>query len=184
MLSGHVVWPIAAAAALAVWWGGGRHDRPPAARAAAALLAAYLGWLFSATFFPVPVTRRALAAGRAAKPGGGLHADLVPFHSIGHLLALGPCWPAERLLVGNVVVFAPLGLLAPAVWPRVGSLPRTLLVGLLTSGGIELGQLAVSVAVGYSYRVTEVDDVLLNVSGVLLGYAVRRAACARRRRPA
>ncbi len=141
MLGGHVVWPVAGAAALAVWWRGGRRGRPPLARAAAALLVAYLGWLFSETFFPLPVGGHALAAGRAAKPGGGLHADLVPFHSIAHLLALGPCWPAERLLVGNVVVFVPLGLLAPAVWARVATWPRALLVGLAVSGGIELGQL-------------------------------------------
>jgi glycopeptide antibiotics resistance protein len=30
----------------------------------------------------------------------------------------------------------------------------------------------VSIALGYSYRVSEVDDVLLNFAGVLLGYAV------------
>ena len=37
---------------------------------------------------------------------------------------------------------------------------------------IESSQLAVSLALGYSYRVTEVDDVLLNFAGVLLGYAL------------
>jgi len=37
---------------------------------------------------------------------------------------------------------------------------------------IELSQLAVSLVLGYSYRVTEVDDVLLNFAGVLFGFAL------------
>ena len=43
---------------------------------------------------------------------------------------------------------------------------------LLFPLAIELSQLAVSLALGYSYRVTEVDDVLLNFVGVLFGYAL------------
>jgi glycopeptide antibiotics resistance protein len=35
-----------------------------------------------------------------------------------------------------------------------------------------LSQLSISVALGYSYRVTELDDVQLDFAGVLLGYAV------------
>ena len=44
---------------------------------------------------------------------------------------------------------------------------------------IELSQLSISVARGYSYRVTELDDVLLDFIGVLLGYAVFSALRAR-----
>jgi len=47
---------------------------------------------------------------------------------------------------------------------------------LLFPLGIELAQLAVSLALGYSYRVTEIDDVLLNFVGVLLGFAVHLVA--------
>jgi glycopeptide antibiotics resistance protein len=44
---------------------------------------------------------------------------------------------------------------------------------------IELSQLSISVVLGYSYRVTELDDVLLNFIGVLLGDAVFAALRAR-----
>ncbi|OPZ41781.1 MAG: VanZ like family protein [Actinobacteria bacterium ADurb.BinA094] len=47
---------------------------------------------------------------------------------------------------------------------------------LLFPLGIELAQLAVSLALGYPYRVTEIDDVLLNFVGVLLGFAGHLAA--------
>ena len=72
------------------------------------MLALYLGWLAGETLFALPVTAAALRAGVAAHPGGGLHANLVPFSSIGHLLSLGWHWPTVRLLAGNVIVFASL----------------------------------------------------------------------------
>jgi len=44
---------------------------------------------------------------------------------------------------------------------------------------IELSQLSISLVLGYSYRATELDDVLLNFIGVPLGYAVFSALRAR-----
>ena len=49
------------------------------------------------------------------------------------------------------------------------------LAGLSFSLAIELSQLAVSLAVGYWHRMTDVDDVLLNAAGVLLGIGVYAA---------
>ena len=143
--------------------------------AARVVLTLYVGWLAGETFFPLPTTVAALHAGAVAHPGGGLHANLVPFSSIGQLLALGWHWPTIRLLAGNVLVFVPFGLLAPTACAGLGTWRRALLAALALSVSIELGQLVVSVLVGYSYRVTEIDDVILNVSGVLLGFGIRRA---------
>jgi glycopeptide antibiotics resistance protein len=52
----------------------------------------------------------------------------------------------------------------------VRSWPRALLAGVAFSGAIQLAQLAVSLAVRYWYRMLDVDDVLLNVAGVQLGW--------------
>jgi len=44
-------------------------------------------------------------------------------------------------------------------------------VGALTlSAAIELGQLAISLWLGYAYRSTDVDDVILNTIGAVLGF--------------
>ncbi len=187
MLPGWVVWPWAALGALLVWRRGMACATPRRALAARVALVLYLGWLAGETFFALPVTAAARQAGAAAAPGGGWHADLVPLRSIGHLLGLGWRWPAIRLLAGNVLVFVPFGLAAPTAWRALATWRRMLLAALCLSMTIELGQLAVSVVVGYSYRVTEVDDVILNVAGVLLGFALwstlrRRRAVATRRR--
>jgi glycopeptide antibiotics resistance protein len=170
VLPSWVVWLFALPAATIVWRWGAAPTR--AARAARVALVLYLGWLAGETFFALPVTAAALRAGAAAAPGGGWHADLVPFRSIGHLLGLGWRWPSIRLLGGNVLVFVPFGLLVPTAWAGLAARLRILAAGLCLSVTIELGQLVVSVVVGYSYRITEVDDVLLNVTGVLLGFAL------------
>ncbi len=184
MLPGWVIWPWAALGAVLVWRRGVAGATPRDALAARVALVLYLGWLAGETFFALPVTAAARQAGAAAAPGGGWHADLVPLRSIGHLLGLGWRWPAVRLLAGNVLVFAPFGLAVPAAWRALATWRRMFLAGLCLSVTIELGQLAMSVLVGYSYRVTEVDDVILNVTGVLLGYALWSALGGRSGAPA
>ena len=182
MLHGWVVWPFALAVAAIVWRRGVTAATPRRTLVAQILLALYLAWLAAETFFPLPVTAAALHAGVAAHPGGGWHADLTPFRSIGRLVRLRRQWPALRILAGNVCVFVPFGLLGPASFASLATWRRVLLAALVLSGSIELGQLAGSLLVGYSYRVTEIDDVILNVSGVLLGRALWSAA-RRGRRP-
>jgi glycopeptide antibiotics resistance protein len=64
----------------------------------------------------------------------------------------------------------------PAIFPGARRWWRTALAGLTLSASVELSQLAVSLLLGYWYRMSDVDDVLLNVAGVLLGYGLFAAA--------
>jgi glycopeptide antibiotics resistance protein len=94
----------------------------------------------------------------------------IPFETIRGAWGRGLEWASGRYLLGNVLAFVPLGLLVPTLRPRWGRWARVLAVGLATSMGIELGQLTVSLLLGIPYRVADIDDVLLNTGGVLLGY--------------
>ena len=76
-------------------------------------------------------------------------------------------------LVGNVVMFIPFGFFAALLW-RGCTWGRSLLAGLLLSGLIESCQLCVG-------RAFDIDDIFLNVLGVLCGYGLWRLA--RRRIP-
>lgn len=69
-------------------------------------------------------------------------------------------------VVGNIVVFTPLGWLLPALTSRADTLTRTLVIGFAVSLTIELLQLI------SAQRVADVDDLLLNVAGTFLGYLV------------
>lgn len=63
----------------------------------------------------------------------------------------------------NIVMFAPLGLLVPLLWQRMGKAPCIMLAGFSFSLLIELSQLL-------SYRGTDVDDLILNTLGALIGF--------------
>lgn len=65
----------------------------------------------------------------------------------------------------NAVMFLPFGFLLPLLWQKCRSWKVTTLAGLLTSGLIEFLQL-------FSFRATDVDDLLMNTLGTFLGYGL------------
>lgn len=83
----------------------------------------------------------------------------------------------------NVVLFVPLGFLLPLVWPRAGRILPVATFGLGLSLVIELSQLL-------NNRTTDVDDLVANTLGTLVGFAlwalwrdaVGRVAIVRRKR--
>jgi glycopeptide antibiotics resistance protein len=67
--------------------------------------------------------------------------------------------------VGNIVLFLPLGLLLPLLWPQLNRWWRVMALGAGTSIGIELAQIAMA-----SIHRPDVNDVLLNTLGASLGW--------------
>ena len=100
--------------------------------------------------------------------------NLVPFHTLAiYWRNLGSeFW--MRNLFGNLGLLLPLGLLGPIAVPALDRWWRLALLAILYSVAIELIQLVVP------DRSADVDDVIVNVAGALLGFAMWRAV---RRRP-
>lgn len=168
MLTGVVVLPIAAALAALVAWRAARGGQPAFVVVLRALFVLYLGWVAAATLFPLPVRVTVIDLEAAGRP---VEVGLVPLATIRDLLAYGTPFAQVWILGGNVLTLAPFGFLLPFAAPRLATWRRMAAAAILFPLGIELAQLGVSLAVGYQYRVTEVDDVLLNFAGVLLGFA-------------
>ena len=63
----------------------------------------------------------------------------------------------------NIILFIPLGFLLPTIWSDFRSLKKTVLVGFSLSLTIELLQL-------FTFRLTDVDDLITNTLGTALGY--------------
>jgi glycopeptide antibiotics resistance protein len=98
---------------------------------------------------------------------------LTPFRTIRDALSAGLASSEFALVVANVAMFVPFGVLI-YVLRRQSSFWYVLAVGGVLSGGIELSQLAISLAVGHEYRMADIDDVMLNVGGALIGYMASR----------
>jgi len=73
----------------------------------------------------------------------------------------------------NVVMFVPLGLLLPALWPRTGSAGRIFWWGLAASTAIESAQLLLWLTLG-NFRMVDVNDLIANTGGALLGLLALR----------
>jgi len=69
-------------------------------------------------------------------------------------------------VIGNLVMLLPLGIYIPLLFPKLSGFFRVFLICLLVSISIELMQLITSV------RSTDIDDVILNTSGAVVGYAL------------
>ena len=99
-------------------------------------------------------------------PGQVVDDNLVPFHTLQiYLDNLGPDFWMRNLL-GNLALLLPLGLLGPIVLPALDRWWRIGMVALGYSVAIELIQLLVP------DRSADIDDVIVNVAGALLGLAI------------
>lgn len=63
----------------------------------------------------------------------------------------------------NMLLFMPLGFLVPLLWRREQMVEKTVSIGFLFSLFIETVQL-------FSFRATDIDDLLMNTMGTWLGY--------------
>ena len=71
-------------------------------------------------------------------------------------------------LVGNVVMFIPLGLFLPTLWPRLRTLWKVLLRCAMAIALVEITQALL--LTGWC----DIDDLLLNLLGASIGYGIFR----------
>lgn len=69
-------------------------------------------------------------------------------------------------VVGNIVLFLPLGFFIPLLFKKKNSVFNRALYGFITSLAIELIQLLMS------YNISDVDDIIFNTLGVVLGLLI------------
>ncbi|MFJ6983178.1 MULTISPECIES: VanZ family protein [unclassified Streptomyces] len=123
-----------------------------------ALTALYAAALLSITIFPLWIY-------------GGEYRNTAPWTS---QIQPIPLLTADISMIPNVVMFVPLGFLLPLLAHRLTG-GRTVAICALASLGIELTQLLQYVTLGNG-RVTDVNDLIANTFGGLLGYAALRTA--------
>ncbi|MEE1752113.1 VanZ family protein [Streptomyces sp. SP18CS02] len=93
------------------------------------------------------------------------HSNLRPGDSIRDYLAQPAFRDTVKQLGGNIVMGIPFGLLLPVLVPRARGLLRVLVATALVMTLVELVQGALITG-----RAFDIDDVLLNTTGAVLGY--------------
>jgi glycopeptide antibiotics resistance protein len=100
--------------------------------------------------------------------------NLIPMHSLLTCCIDPIARPGGSLkfclenMIGNLLLLFPLGVFLPLVWERFRAGLSVLLTATMVSGLIELIQFG-SRYLG-SFRTADIDDVILNTAGALLGY--------------
>ena len=93
-------------------------------------------------------------------------ANLVPFKTIvAQLMGQGNHLIDVVNLIGNIIPFTPIGLVVPLV-VRSFSWPKALVLGVVTGLSFEVMEVVFRVGI------FDVDDVIMNAFGVMVGYGV------------
>ncbi|GGT78596.1 MULTISPECIES: VanZ family protein [Streptomyces] len=136
----------------------GRAPMGPALRAVAMLVA------FTGTVaFSVVLAHLTLEPSVASE--SLTHSNLRPGDSISDYLSRPALRDTVKQLGGNIVLGIPFGLLLPVLAPRARGLLRVMIVTAITMLLVELVQGALVTG-----RAFDIDDVILNTTGAMLGY--------------
>ncbi|MDZ4064003.1 MAG: VanZ family protein, partial [Coriobacteriia bacterium] len=136
-----------------------------------AILATYAVFAIDLTLLPVYFDLGARTMYRMDWAFWQRSVNLVPFQTMIAQLAPGAPPTAVPQILGNLALMFPFGVLAPVVFPRLHRARSFLISALCVGVGIEALQLLEKVTL-ISRRSIDVDDVILNVAGALLGFFV------------
>lgn len=94
--------------------------------------------------------------------------NLIPFRSMGaQLKNISEGWARYNLL-GNIVPFMPFGFLLPIAFRKINSFWKVIGVGFIVDLCIEVFQYITKTG---SF---DVDDIILNMTGIVLGYLLMK----------
>ena len=91
--------------------------------------------------------------------------NLIPFNTIIDNIRYGSFNYFFINVVGNIVMFTIIGIFLPMLFERYKKVKSTLLFGFFLSLSIEIIQILLP-------RATDVDDIILNVVGIFIGYLI------------
>jgi len=132
------------------------HDSVSRARTfSQAVFTIYLIEVVRVTLFPVPLDRASIDA-------------FVPSWVAPTNFALFEHMGTTAQVQGNILMGVPFGLLAWFVLRRRSTF-RVLLAGMGTFAAVEFIQLLIGVVIGAPYRILDINDLVLNTGGVLIG---------------
>ncbi|MES9682791.1 VanZ family protein, partial [Gottfriedia acidiceleris] len=129
----------------------------------------YITCLVDITLFPFPYQKYLIQV--MIKDHLGYTNNFVPFEVFVDSIRYGSFSIALKQVGGNIVLFMPLGFALPVLNPKIKK-SKTILVGFTVSLGIEIIQGTTGFFIGYNYRSCDIDDLLLNTFGTVLGVIV------------
>ena len=147
----------------------GLQFRPPLSAPIFLLVLCYAISVASVTIIPIPYTEHFKTSNLNLVPIVNTYKNLVEPEKRQNLLL---ATDVAGNILGNIVLFLPLGIIIPALFKEINNYPK--IAGVAAAGSIliELTQL-LSRFLG-NYRQVDIDDVILNTVGALAGFFIYR----------
>lgn len=130
----------------------------------------YIIFLIHVTFFPIPFQKSELDHLKS-NFGKGSNINMIPLKSITHIIKSDLATSVKfRQIAGNLVLLLPLAFYLPLAAKKFRAAKNVFLFLLCSACTIEILQFLIGKIIGYNYRVVDLDDVILNVCGGMLGF--------------
>ena len=97
---------------------------------------------------------------------GSINYNLIPFRSMSTQIEYITQWWALKNLLGNIIPFIPFGFLLPITYKKFSSMIGVFFTGLVSILIIEIFQFFTKLG---SF---DVDDIILNMIGIVCGYLI------------
>ena len=97
---------------------------------------------------------------------GSINYNLIPFRSMSTQITRITQWWALKNLLGNIIPFIPFGFLLPITYKKFSSAIKVLSIGLVSILLIEIFQFFTKLGN------FDVDDIILNMIGIVCGYLI------------
>lgn len=127
----------------------------------------YIVSLFAITIFPIPIQWiNEISSYRT------LSNNFIPFASIKDILFNNNLDYIIKIkqIIWNIILFIPMWFFIPIILKTKNNIKNIVLIALLSSFFIEALQYFIWVIIGFNYRVSDIDDIILNVLGFVLGF--------------
>lgn len=126
----------------------------------------YIANVVSLTLFPFPYQKTFIRD--MIKDNFGELNNFIPFKSMFDIFQTGSLSIVIKQLGGNIILFIPLSVGINVLLQGI-SQKKVLLYGFFTSLSIELIQEIANISLGFNYRSCDIDDIILNTIGTILG---------------
>lgn len=131
----------------------------------------YISLVIKVTIFQIPIDKLLLTHLHSVE---GYPVNLIPFKSISNFYSDGDQRTFLKQVGGNILMFIPTGCYIPLIMKKIVNLGKTMIIAIMASLLIELTQALISSLIGFGYRSVDVDDIILNTFGALIGYLFLR----------
>lgn len=129
------------------------------------LFIVYLTIVICLTLFPI------IYAEKVYFPEGTTWYNLQPFKIISQIFIYGIEGASAAQIIGNIIMTMPFGIFV-ILFLREPKWWKLLLCAIGFSVSIEIAQYIIGIIINNMYRIIDIDDVILNVTGTYAGYSL------------